>query len=124
MKNILLVEDDTILAEMYQEKLVNEGFKVTIAKEGESALKQAKKRPSLILLDIMMPGMNGFDVLKHLKADTLTQDIPVIILTNVGSQLADSDKALADSLGAESYLVKSYHTPDEIVKRVEEILNK
>lgn len=123
MKNvILLVEDDQMLSEMYQEKLELEGYKVLGAENGEIALKKARKQPGLILLDIMMPGMNGFEVLKELKQNMETKNIPVIVLTNLGSESADKDNNLAISLGAESYLVKSYHTPDEVIKKVKEYI--
>jgi len=69
----------------------------------------------LILLDILLPKINGFDVLKKLKQESSTRDIPVIILTNLGSEQTNNDKELALSLGAVDYLVKSYHTPDELV---------
>ena len=121
---ILLVEDDEMLSEMYEEKLAMEGYKVLMAEDGNAALKKAKKQPSLILLDIMMPGMNGFEVLKALKASMETKNIPVVVLTNVGSESSDSDKDLAMSLGAESYLVKSYHTPDEVIGKVKSLLEK
>ncbi len=121
-KNILLVEDDVMLSEMYQEKLEMEGYKVTLAEDGDSAVRKIKLMPDLVLLDIMMPRMNGFDVLKNVKSDVRTKDIPVVVLTNIGSESTDSDKDLAMSLGAEDYLVKSYHTPDEVVDKVKEIL--
>lgn len=117
-KDILLVEDDAILAEMYQEKLTMEGYNIIIAENGEIALKKAKKNPALILLDIMMPGINGFEVLKQLKNSPRTKNVPVIVLTNVGTELSDNDKKLALSLGAVNYLVKSYHTPDDVIKTV------
>lgn len=123
-KEILLVEDDLVLSEMYEEKLQMDGFKVITAGDGKEALKKAKKNPDLILLDIMMPGMNGFDVLKLLKEDVRTKLIPVIVLTNVGSEASNNDKELAMSLGAENYLVKSYHTPDEVIKKVKAVLAK
>ncbi|MDO8513460.1 MAG: response regulator transcription factor [bacterium] len=121
---VLLVEDDRMLAEMYEEKLSMEGYKVIQAEDGKIALKKAKKQPNVILLDIMMPGLNGFEVLKELKQDMETTSIPVIVLTNVGSESADSDQDLALSLGAECYLVKSYHTPDEVVSKINTILNR
>lgn len=125
MKNtILLVEDDQMLAEMYQEKLNLEDYKVMIAENGVEAIKLADKQPDLILLDIMMPEMNGFEVLKKVKENMKTKNIPVIVLTNLGSESADKDKDLAMSLGAESYLVKSYHTPDEVITKVKSILDK
>ena len=111
-----------MLAEMYQEKLELEGFKVLGAENGKIALKKAQKQPSLILLDIMMPELNGFEVLKELKQNMGTKDIPVIVLTNLGSESADKDKDLAISLGAEGYMVKSYHTPDEVIKQVKNTL--
>jgi DNA-binding response OmpR family regulator len=85
-------------------------------------MKKATRQPSIILLDIMMPRMNGFEVLKELKSQIATKDIPVIVLTNVGSESSDNDRDLAMSLGAESYLVKSYHTPDEVINRVKAII--
>ncbi len=125
MKNvILLVEDDQILSEMYKEKLELEGYKVLLAEDGKAALKKAKKQPDLILLDIMMPEMNGFEVLKALKQDMETKNLPVIVLTNLGSESADKDKDLAMSMGAQSYLVKSYHTPDEVIKKVKSIIGE
>lgn len=122
MKDILLVEDDQVLSEMYEEKLALEGYNVTVANNGGEAIKKIKRRPALILLDIMMPGLNGFEVLKKIKSDIKTRDIPVIVLTNIGSETADNDKDLALSLGAESYLVKSYHTPEEVIRRVKNTL--
>jgi DNA-binding response OmpR family regulator len=121
---ILLVEDDMILSEMYKEKLVMEGFSVITAQNGKVALKKAHNQPSLILLDVMMPGANGFEVLKQLKTEVSTRDIPVIVLTNVGSEMVDNDKKLAMTLGAENYLVKSYHTPEEVIDKVKETLKK
>lgn len=121
-KKVLLVEDDQMLAEMYQEKLAMEGYQVILAQDGKVALKKAKQQPEVILLDIMMPELNGFEVLKELKQKMDTKNIPVIVLTNVGSESADSDKDLAISLGAESYLVKSYHTPDEVVDKIKSLI--
>lgn len=123
-KTILLVEDDMILSEMYQEKLALEGFIIVVAEDGETALKLAKKKPALILLDIMMPGMNGFEVLRILKNNPRTTAIPVIVLTNIGSETADNDKNLALSLGAKNYLVKSYHTPEDVIKIVKRTLKQ
>ncbi len=121
-KNILLVEDEPLLLDLYQEAFEDAGLEVEIAENGAEALKKADKNPRLILLDILMPGMNGFEVLKKLKNNSKTKDIPVIVLTNLGSEQSDKDKQLALSLGAVDYLVKSYHTPDEIVEIVEKRL--
>lgn len=119
-KKVLLVEDEPLLIDLYQERFSEEEFKLEIARDGNEALKKADLGADLILLDILLPGINGFEVLRRLKRNLDTRDIPVIVLTNLGSEQSDSDKQLAFSLGAVDYLVKSYHTPDEMV----EIINK
>lgn len=115
-KKVLLVEDEPLLIDLYQERFKEEEFELLIAQDGNEALKRATKGVDLILLDILLPGMNGFEVLRRLKRDLETRDIPVIVLTNLGSEQSDNDKRLAFSLGAIDYLVKSYHTPDEMVE--------
>lgn len=119
-KRVLLVEDEPLLIDLYQERFGEEKFDLEIARDGNEALKKADLGADLILLDILLPGINGFEVLRRLKRNLDTRDIPVIVLTNLGSEQSDSDKQLAFSLGAVDYLVKSYHTPDEMV----EIVNK
>jgi len=119
-KRVLLVEDEPLLIDLYQERFGEEDFDLAVAQDGDEALKKAAKGADLILLDILLPGINGFEVLRRLKRNLDTRDIPVIVLTNLGSEKSDSDKHLAFSLGAVDYLVKSYHTPDEMV----EIINK
>lgn len=120
VKKVLLVEDEPLLIDLYQERFGEEDFELEIAQDGNEALAKADKGADLILLDILLPGINGFEVLRRLKRNLDTRDIPVIVLTNLGSEQSDSDKQLAFSLGAVDYLVKSYHTPDEMV----EIINK
>jgi len=115
-KRVLLVEDEPLLIDLYQERFSEEDFDLDIARDGNEALKKADKGADLILLDILLPGINGFEVLRRLKKNLDTRDIPVIVLTNLGSEQSDSDKQLAFSLGAVDYLVKSYHTPDEMEK--------
>lgn len=125
MHHILLIEDDPMLTELYQVKLEMEGFQATVATDGESGLKQSKKlKPDLILLDIMLPKLNGFAVLKELKANRGTAAIPVIVLTNLGGEKADNDKKLALSLGASQFLVKTFHLPDDIIGQVKSTLEK
>lgn len=123
-KHILLIEDDPMLTELYQTKLEMESFTVTVATDGEAGFKAAKaKKPDLILLDIMLPRMNGFEVLKELKKDKSgVGKIPVIVLTNLGGEKADSDKRLALSLGAKDFLVKMFHLPDDIVGKIKSVL--
>lgn len=118
MKKVLLIEDEQLLLDLYTEAFENESFELITAQDGDSGLKLASKLPDLILLDILLPGINGFDVLRKLKTNPNTRDIPVIVLTNLGSEQTDNDKKLALSLGAVDYLVKSYHTPEEIAQIV------
>ena len=122
-KRVLLVEDEPLLIDLYQERFGEEEFNLEVARDGNEALKKADLGADLILLDILLPGINGFEVLRRLKRNLDTRDIPVIVLTNLGSEQSDSDKQLAFSLGAVDYLVKSYHTPDEMVEIINKRLN-
>jgi len=120
-KNILLVEDDAFLANIYKTKFEMEGFNVVVAEHGEAGLETARtKAPDLILLDILLPKMDGFTVLKKLKEDEKTAGIPVILLTNLG-QKDDVDKGL--ELGAADYLIKAHFKPSETVAKVRKILD-
>ena len=121
-KTILIIEDDEVLVEMYRDKLRRENFRVLTAKDGRIALQRVKEEPDLILLDILMPGLNGFEVLKRIKDNAETAKIPVIVLTNVGSESVDSDKEFSLSLGAADYLIKSLNTPEQVVSRVKTLL--
>ncbi len=117
---VLLIEDDTFLAGMYVTKLNLEGFDVKMAEDGEKGIKMAKtEAPKLILLDIILPKMSGFDVLKDLKEDATTKNIPVILLTNLG-QREDVQKGL--DLGAKDYLIKAHFMPSEVVNKIKNYL--
>lgn len=121
MAKILLIEDDPLMVRMYQRKLMNDGYDVGVAVNGEEGLVQIRSfRPDLVLLDIMMPKLNGLEVLERMKADPTIARIPVIILTNLGGSEEDIDRGL--ELGAVAYLVKSAYRPDEVVKKVKEVL--
>ncbi len=122
VKRILLIEDDQTLVEMYKDRLRAEGFRVSTATDGKKALIRIKQGADVILLDVLMPGLNGFEVLKKIKSDNQLKDIPVIVFTNIGSELTDRDRDFALSLGATDYLIKSLHTPDEIIQRIYAIL--
>jgi CheY-like chemotaxis protein len=112
-KNILIVEDDSFIAVAYKEGLEREGYAVEIAEDGESALLMMKKTaPDLVLLDLIMPVMDGFEVLRLMKEDELLQTIPVVILSNLGQE---TDIEKGKSLGAEDYLVKADHTLDDVL---------
>lgn len=117
VKKILLIEDDQDLAELYEEVLASK-FEVVVAFDGKKGLELARMKPDLILLDILLPEINGFELLKLLKTDPETKNIPVVVLTNLGSKNIDDDKKLAMLLGAEDYWLKAYHKPDEIVAKV------
>jgi len=119
--NVLLVEDDVFLSGIYQKKFEMEGFKVTTADNGEKALVEAKKKkPDIILLDILLPKLDGFAVLEKLKGDAETQNIPVILLTNLG-QKDDVEKGL--EAGAADYLIKAHFKPSEVVDKVRKVLH-
>jgi DNA-binding response OmpR family regulator len=119
---ILIVEDDKFLRELLVRKLENEGFKIVRAIDGEEALKKIKEElPQLILLDLVLPGIDGFEVLRRIKGDPATSKIPVIILSNLG-QREEVEKGI--QLGANDYLVKAHFTPEEIVKKVKGVLGE
>jgi CheY-like chemotaxis protein len=125
MAKILLVEDDAILVEMYQAKFELEGHEVEVATNGEECLEKLKSYvPELILLDILMPKLNGFHVLKEIKKQPNLRQIPVILLTNLGEAEVDMNQELANALGVSDYLIKSRHTPDEVVAKVVKVLSK
>jgi CheY-like chemotaxis protein len=122
---ILLVEDDAILVEMYQAKFELEGHDIEIATNGEECLQKLDHfTPELILLDILMPKLNGFHVLKEIKKRPGMRQIPVILLTNLGEAEVDMNRELASALGVSDYLIKSHHTPDEVVAKAVKALGK
>lgn len=119
---ILLVEDDSFLLGMYATKFEMENFKVITAEDGEKAVRAAlKELPDIILLDIILPKQNGFEVLRQLKADQSTAKVPVILLTNL-SQKDEIEQGL--KLGAEDYLIKAHFMPSEVVEKIKKVLNK
>src|SRR3989338_7973099 len=118
MKTILLIEDESALQKTIGDALSQEGFSILSALDGEAGLRLAtEKRPNVILLDLILPKANGFDVLKSLKEQEATKDIPVVVLTNLES-MEDIQKAL--DLGAMTYLVKSNYTLQEVVEKVKQ----
>ena len=122
MSKVMLVDDDIILVSMYKKKFENEGYEVITVGDGEGVLEKAKEEaPDLILLDLMMPKVNGIDALKQLKSDSLTKLIPVILLTNLS--VSDQDANRGIELGALTYLVKADYTPAEIVDKAEKAIS-
>jgi len=121
-KSVLLVDDDLTLREMYIERFKAEGFTVESAKDGEEALSKAHDlKPNIILLDIMMPKLNGLDVLKRLKADKETAEIPVIVLTSL---IQEREKIESITGGADGFIVKSETMPGDVVAKVKEVLER
>lgn len=119
-KVILLVDDDLTLREMYDERLKAEGFDIVQASDGQEALAKAREaKPNIILLDVMMPKINGFDVLRQLKDDPDLKEIPVIILTAL---IQDVDRMQGKKLGAADYIVKSETMPGEIISKIKNVL--
>lgn len=119
-KKVLLVEDDKMILDMYTLKFTQEGYEVTQAENGKDGLALAKKIvPDIILLDIILPQMDGFTVLKSVKADPKTKDIPVVLLTNLGQ---DGDVKKGIELGAVDYLIKANFTPSQVVDKVKSVL--
>ena len=119
-KKILVVEDDDFLLEMYATKLQLEGFKVFDATNGLQGLKIAQReKPDLILLDLNLPEMSGFEVLEELKRSDTTNKIIVVVLTNY-SQKEDIDRCL--DLGADDYLIKAHFVPSEVIAKIKNLL--
>ena len=121
-KKVLIIEDDKFLGELLVKRLSQENFFIELATDGEAGITKAiDLKPDLILLDILLPGMNGYAVLEKLKADPALKDIPVIILSNLG-QKGEIEKGLA--LGAADFLIKAEFDLNDIVGKIQGILNK
>ena len=120
MTKILLVEDDKSLREIYGVRLLAEGYDIVSAGDGEEALAMAiKERPQLIVSDVMMPKISGFDMLDILRSTTETKDIKVIMMTALSSE---DQRARGEQLGADRYLVKSQVGIEDVVRTVHEVL--
>jgi len=119
-KNILIIEDDKFLRELIVQKLLKEGYDVSEAVDGEEGIKKIKEtKPSLVLLDLILPGIDGFEVLSQMQNEPGLSSIPVIILSNLG-QKEDVEKGL--KLGAVDYLIKAHFTPGEIIDKIKAAL--
>lgn len=120
--HVLLVEDDVFLSGIYQKKFEMEGYKVSLVDNGEKVFSEVKKKkPDIVLLDILLPKLDGFAVLSKLKSDAEIKEIPVILLTNLG-QKDDVEKGL--QLGAVDYLIKAHFKPSEVVDKVKKVLQR
>ncbi len=121
-RKVVLVEDDSLMSGILSRHLISEGLTVILVSDGNKAFERIQaEQPGVVLLDIVLPGVNGFDILQQLKQDTSTKSIPVLILSNLGSQ-EDIEKGM--SLGADAYLVKANNMVEEITKKVQAILTR
>lgn len=119
-KKILIIEDEEIILNLLQKKLAQEGYEVSTASNGYEGLEKIKKeKPDLILLDIIMPKMGGFEVLEEMRKDNDLKNIPVIVVSNSG-QPVELDRA--QELGAKDWLIKTEFDPQEVVEKVRRIL--
>jgi len=120
MNKLLLVEDDAVLLEMYKDKFVHEGFEVQTAVDGQDGIEKMKMfKPDIVLLDLIMPKVTGFDVLKLAKDDPLLNKIPILVLTNIHADAED----LLKNWGARYFLLKANNTPETIFEKVKLILS-
>lgn len=119
-KTILIIEDDKFLRELITQKLIKEGYNVSEAIDGEEGIKKVKEeKPDLVLLDLILPGIDGFEVLSRMREESTLSSIPVIILSNLG-QKDDVEKGL--KMGAIDYLIKAHFTPGEIIDKIKSAL--
>ena len=120
MKKILFIEDESALQKTFGEILKQEGYEMTSALDGVTGLRLAKaQKPDLILLDLILPKVHGFEVLKKLKEDPETKETPIVVLTNLEG-VEDVGKAM--ELGATTYLVKENYSLEEVVKKIKKAL--
>jgi len=119
-KKVLVIEDDAFLSSLVCEKLAQSGFIVDTTMSGKEGIEKAHQGVDLVLLDVMLPDMGGFEILETLKKDPATKDIPVIILSNLGGR-EEIEKGI--TLGAATYLIKSNILPHEVAEMVAERIN-
>ena len=119
-RTILIIEDDKFLRELIAKKLIKEGYEISEAVDGEEGMKKVKEeKPDLVLLDLILPGIDGFEVLARMREESALYSIPVIILSNLG-QKEDVEKGL--KMGAVDYLIKAHFTPGEIIDKIKAAL--
>lgn len=119
---LVIVEDDKFLRDLIVRKLSKEGFLIREAENGEAGLELLREDPpQLLLLDILLPGMSGYDVLEVIRKDEKLAHIPVVMLSNLGQK---EEVERARSLGAKDFLIKAKYTPGEIVVRIKSLLNE
>jgi DNA-binding response OmpR family regulator len=121
--SVILVEDDSFISGMYQTKLSSLGFTVEVIDDGEAAAQRLAKDPlpDLLLLDVVLPKRDGFEILEGLRKDKRTAGLPVILLTNLG-QKPDVERGI--KLGADDYIIKAHYTPTEVVEKIMKVLDE
>jgi len=119
--SILLVEDDSFISGMYFTKLSSMGYKVEVVEDGEAAWNRMQQDPlpDLVLLDVVLPKRDGFEILEGVRKEDRTKDLPVILLTNLG-QKPDVERGI--KLGADDYIIKAHYTPTEVVDKISTLL--
>jgi len=121
-KKILLIEDEKIMINLLEKKLTQEGYDVRVAVNGEEGLKAMREeKPDIVLLDIIMPKMGGFEVMEEMGKDPVLKEIPIVIISNSG-QPVELDKA--KELGAKDWLIKTEFDPQEVVEKVEKQIGR
>ena len=121
-QRVLIVEDDVFLRQLLVEKFTKEGYEVREASDGREALQYiAENPPHIVILDLLMPEVDGFQVLEKLRADARTKNLPVVVLSNLGEQ---EHVNRVKALGADDYLIKAHLFLDEIVARISDVLKK
>jgi len=121
MKKVLIIDDKLAVVELVKATLEGEEYQIIDASDGREALEKiGKEKPDLVLLDIIMPKMDGFEVLSELKKDSRTKEIPIIVLTAKGQKL---DKDKGRRLGAEDYIIKPF-SPSHLLRKIEEVLGQ
>src|SRR3972149_6869058 len=119
---ILMVDDDKMLIDLYKERLELAGYNVEVSRDGEEGLAKIHSvKPDLVLLDIMMPKVNGYEALASIKSDPTTKNTPVIILSAL---MRDINKTKAVESGADDYIIKSEAMPADVIKKIESVLKK
>lgn len=121
-KKVLIVEDEQIILDLLQKKLIREGYETLVAKDGDEGLRVMRQnRPDIVLLDIIMPKVGGLEVMAEMQKDPELKKIPIIVISNSG-QPVEIDKAQA--LGARDWLVKAEFNPQEVIEKIEKQIGK
>ena len=122
MKQILLVEDDPFLIDIYVTKFKEAGFSVEVANDGEEGLRKLNEEKfTLLVLDIVLPHIDGWEILEKIKSNEKLKNLKIVVLSNLG-QKGEVERGI--KLGATKYLIKAHYTPSEVVKEIKEVLKQ